>query len=196
MIERVYIPLFPLGILPLPRERVPLHIFEPRYRELLNDIEAEGTHFGILYTHASNVDQMGSLMRLDKVLKKYDTGESDILVSCVDSFFLTSFDQKMENKNYSGGHVVCLHSLNNASVTDSFREEFNAYQLNQGEDISGEEYDLHDCANALHLEMADRMKYIKFLDREKREAFLLERMKYAKFIQEQEEKIRDNYFLN
>ena len=33
------IPIFPLSILPLPKEIVPLHIFEPRYRQLLQDLE-------------------------------------------------------------------------------------------------------------------------------------------------------------
>jgi len=41
--------LFPLGIVLLPTERVPLHIFEPRYRELIGECVEEDREFGLLY---------------------------------------------------------------------------------------------------------------------------------------------------
>lgn len=47
MIDLIRIPIFPLAIFPLPGEMVPLHIFEPRYRQLLEDAEKRDIAFGI-----------------------------------------------------------------------------------------------------------------------------------------------------
>ncbi|MCX7637772.1 MAG: hypothetical protein N2044_08015 [Cyclobacteriaceae bacterium] len=51
------IPMFPLAILPLPGELVPLHIFEPRYRQLLQDAEQHDIGFGIYFNHEVNTER-------------------------------------------------------------------------------------------------------------------------------------------
>ncbi len=77
------IPMFPLSIFPLPGEMIPLHIFEPRYRQLLEDAEVKDIAFGIYYNQASNTEKLGSLVKLESVIKRYQTGESDIIVKCI-----------------------------------------------------------------------------------------------------------------
>ncbi|MEY4930630.1 MAG: hypothetical protein RI909_1354, partial [Bacteroidota bacterium] len=77
MSEFTSIPMFPLSIFPLPGEMVPLHIFEPRYRQLLEDAEKKDITFGIYYNHTTNSEKLGSLVKLESVIKRYKTGESD-----------------------------------------------------------------------------------------------------------------------
>ena len=72
------IPMFPLNLLPLPGELVPLHIFEPRYKQLLNDAETDDITFGIFWSHEGNRAKVGSLMKLESVIKRYPGGEADI----------------------------------------------------------------------------------------------------------------------
>ncbi len=74
------IPMFPLSLLPLPGELVPLHIFEPRYKQLLEDAENADIHFGIYFNNTINEEKIGSLMKLESVIKRYPRGESDIIV--------------------------------------------------------------------------------------------------------------------
>lgn len=88
MERSVLIPLFPLRILPLPAELVPLHIFEPRYKQPLQDVESRDIRFGIYFDHPLNDLRIGSLMRLETVTKRYPNGELDIIVKCEDIFFL------------------------------------------------------------------------------------------------------------
>src|SRR6187549_3460448 len=88
MSDVVQIPMFPLAILPLPGELVPLHIFEPRYRELLSDAENHDISFGIYFSHEINTEKIGSLMKLESIIKRYATGESDIIVKCEGNFSL------------------------------------------------------------------------------------------------------------
>ena len=80
--------IFPLSIFLLPGEETYLHIFEPRYRQLLEDVEQEGIDFGIYYKSDENKSSIGSKMELVRVVKRYETGESDILVRCTGLFYL------------------------------------------------------------------------------------------------------------
>ena len=80
--------MFPLTIFPLPGEMVPLHIFEPRYRQLLDDAETKDISFGIYFNHTLNREKFGSLVKLESIIKRYPGGESDIIVKCIDLFVM------------------------------------------------------------------------------------------------------------
>ncbi len=92
------IPMFPLTMLPLPGELVPLHIFEPRYRELLADAEADDIKFGIYFNHAINTVRVGSLKKLERVINKHEIGESDIIVKCYDAFTMDKMYRSYRSK--------------------------------------------------------------------------------------------------
>jgi len=72
--------LFPLGIVLLPTERVPLHVFEPRYMELIGEcLETDG-EFGLLYADEDGVREVGTLARISEVLERFDDGRLNVLV--------------------------------------------------------------------------------------------------------------------
>src|SRR5690242_13380639 len=120
----INIPMFPLSLLPLPGELVPLHIFEPRYKQLLQDAETDDFNFGIYFTNTINAAQIGSLMKLESVIKRYPTGESDIIVKCHDIFTLDKLYRTFESKMYPGGDVtladVDLNEMGDDRLTDLF----------------------------------------------------------------------------
>jgi Lon protease-like protein len=72
--------LFPLGIVLLPTERVPLHIFEPRYRELIGECLEDGLEFGVLYADEEGVREIGTRARVADVLERFDDGRLDVVV--------------------------------------------------------------------------------------------------------------------
>ena len=72
--------LFPLGIVLLPTERVPLHIFEPRYRELIGECMEDDAEFGLLYADEEGVREVGTRARVADVLERFDDGRLNILV--------------------------------------------------------------------------------------------------------------------
>ena len=73
------LPLFPLGLVLLPGEPVPLHIFEPRYRELVRVCLDADAPFGIVYASEQGLAAIGCTARIHKVVAKYDDGRLDIL---------------------------------------------------------------------------------------------------------------------
>ena len=72
--------LFPLGIVLLPTERVPLHIFEPRYRELIGECIENESEFGLVFADESGVRELGTRARVDEVLERFDDGRMSIVV--------------------------------------------------------------------------------------------------------------------
>ncbi len=73
------LPLFPLGIVLYPDEPVPLHIFEPRYREMVRFCLDNDDPFGIVYVSEKALAQVGCTARIRRVLTRYDDGRLDIM---------------------------------------------------------------------------------------------------------------------
>ena len=80
------IPLFPLGIVLLPLERLPLHIFEPRYKIMMLNAINNKTPFGIVFKDSKKLLNIGCEAKVFKVLKTYPNGESDIMVEGINRF--------------------------------------------------------------------------------------------------------------
>jgi Lon protease-like protein len=72
--------LFPLGIVLLPGERVPLHIFEPRYRELIGECLEHERAFGLVFADEDGVRELGTRAHVDEVLERFDDGRLNIVV--------------------------------------------------------------------------------------------------------------------
>ena len=72
-------PLFPLGIVALPSEAVPLHIFEPRYRAMIAECLESGSEFGIVWASDDGLRQIGCACEIAEVLERHDDGRMDIL---------------------------------------------------------------------------------------------------------------------
>jgi Lon protease-like protein len=72
--------LFPLGLVLLPTERVPLHIFEPRYKELIGECIEDDSDFGLVYADEDGVREVGTRARVTEVIDRLDDGRLNVLV--------------------------------------------------------------------------------------------------------------------
>lgn len=104
----MYIPLFPLKLVVFPGEELNLHIFEPRYKDLLLDIEQDKASFGII-TFTDRLSGFGTEVVLEKVFKRYEDGRLDIKTRGQKPFRTLSFDNPMNGKSYAGGDVEYLN---------------------------------------------------------------------------------------
>lgn len=80
--------LFPLPLVLLPTERVPLHIFEEHYRELIGECLDTGEEFGLVYADDDGVRDVGTRTRVTEVLARLADGKMDVLVEGRDRFRL------------------------------------------------------------------------------------------------------------
>jgi Lon protease-like protein len=72
-------PLFPLGIVALPHELVPLHIFEERYRTMVAECLEQGTEFGIVWAGEEGVRPVGCAVEITEVLERMEDGRMNIV---------------------------------------------------------------------------------------------------------------------
>src|SRR4051794_38054610 len=73
------IPLFPLSLVVFPRTRLPLHIFEERYKEMIGIAIREESEFGIVLAKDEGIVNAGCTVKVEKVLHKYSDGRMDVL---------------------------------------------------------------------------------------------------------------------
>lgn len=195
MPQTVLTPMFPLTLLPLPEELVPLHIFESRYKEMLREAEVSDMNFGIYFSHEINTAKLGSLMKLESVLKKYPNGESDIVVKCVDIFNLDTLYRTYRNRPYPGGNIIqwnlCVHELPGFEVSELFSQ----YKSLRGISNHISALNLFQVANELNLDFSDRYQFLNSAF-EKRERILINRLKFLIHALKMELKSRDHYHLN
>ena len=114
------LPLFPLQSVFFPGETVPLHIFEERYKQLINDCRNEAVTFGIP-VYINNSIAFGTEVQLVEVVNTYEGGEMDVVCIARQVFRVLSFENQMEGKLYAGGEVEFLDLENDAD--DQLRQE-------------------------------------------------------------------------
>jgi Lon protease-like protein len=75
------IPLFPLNVVLLPGAELPLHIFEPRYREMVKTCLEGKSEFGMLLSLPKGLARVGCTAEIKAVVQRYDDGRMDILTA-------------------------------------------------------------------------------------------------------------------
>jgi Lon protease-like protein len=99
-------PLFPLGIVALPSESVPLHIFEDRYRKLIEHcLQSDGEEFGILWLSDEELKRVGCACEIEQVLERMEDGRMNIVVRGTRPFELL---ERQDDLPYPAGAVEFL----------------------------------------------------------------------------------------
>jgi len=73
-------PLFPLGLVALPGELIPLHIFEERYKTMIDECIGSEREFGILWMSDDGLREVGCACAIDQVLERMDDGRMNLIV--------------------------------------------------------------------------------------------------------------------
>jgi Lon protease-like protein len=100
------IPIFPLGLVVYPGEALNLHIFEPRYKQLINYCSQNKKPFGIPAVLNNRVEEMGTLVEIVEITEQYENGEMDIKTRGLDVFRILEIVKTLPDKLYSGAIVT------------------------------------------------------------------------------------------
>ena len=90
------LPIFPLELVLLPGVPLPLHIFEPRYKEMITECLAQKKPFGVVRASSDGVADIGCTAEITSVIKKYDDGRMDILTRGVERFEVIQVNEDRE----------------------------------------------------------------------------------------------------
>jgi Lon protease-like protein len=148
--------LFPLSIVLVPTERIPLHIFEPRYRELIEECVADETEFGlVLATGDGAVHEIGTRASVLEVLEVLEDGRMNIVVEGGERFRLLELTS---GRSFTTGLVEpMLDEDDPPSATDVERtlEMFSELAETSEADVDVPEADTHQ----LDFELAARVEF-------------------------------------
>ena len=100
-----FIPIFPLGIVIYPGEQLNLHIFEPRYKQLVNESFTTKKSFGIPAVINDKINEMGTLVQVTEISQVYDDGKMDIKTEGLQVFRMLEMINELPDKLYSGAIV-------------------------------------------------------------------------------------------
>src|SRR6478752_5284276 len=104
-----FVPIFPLGIVVYPDEQLNLHIFEPRYKQLINECHTDKKLFGIPSVIDKQMQDYGTLVQIIELSKVYDNGEMDIKTKGTEVFRVLEVIKEIPEKLYSGAIVNYPH---------------------------------------------------------------------------------------
>jgi Lon protease-like protein len=105
------LPLFPLNLVVFPNENLNLHIFEPRYRQLINESIESDLAFGIPVFFNNKIKGYGTEMRVKNIEKQYADGRMDVKTRGFRVFRIIDFKNPMKDKLYAGGEVAWIDDL-------------------------------------------------------------------------------------
>lgn len=94
------VPIFPLNLVVFPGSKYPLHIFEERYKILINRCLEDNSGFGIVALIDKKISDIGVFVKVNQVLTKYENGEMDIIVEGIERFLINS------TKLHANGYYV------------------------------------------------------------------------------------------
>lgn len=101
-----FIPIFPLSIVVYPGESLNLHIFEPRYKQLIQECVEQKKPFGIPAVIDDKLQDFGTLVYIEAIAKTYDNGEMDIKTRGTEVFKILEVIRQIPDKLYSGAIVT------------------------------------------------------------------------------------------
>ena len=115
--------LFPLELVLMPSEQVPLHIFEPRYRELIGECLTEGREFGLLLEDGEGRREVGTRAGVIEVLEVFDDGRMNVVVEGRERFRVL---EDTGGRSFPTGEVEAIDDEPDAAST---RDEQQALAL-------------------------------------------------------------------
>jgi Lon protease-like protein len=132
--------LFPLPLVLLPTEQVPLHIFEERYQELIGECLDLDTEFGLLYADDDGIREIGTRAVVVEVIQRFEDGRMNIVVEGRERFRLARLTS---GRTFQTGAVAPLEDDEDPAEGESVeraRELFSALR-----ELTGSEVDIPDA---------------------------------------------------
>ena len=168
--------LFPLQTVVFPGEKVPLHIFEERYKQLISDCELTGMTFGIAAFLNNNLEY-GTEVELEHVVQSYESGAKDIICRGLGTFRIHEFEHRENGKIYAGGDVEFLEDVDDADevqkkqLIDLIFELYIHLEV-PPPNIDKEEFRSYTLAHKIGLSLQQEYTLLKMASEKERQEFL------------------------
>jgi hypothetical protein len=173
-----FIPLFPLNIVVYPGEPLNLHIFEPRYKQLINECYEENKEFGIATVFDTGISEIGTSVKILSIESIHANGEMDIRTTGQRVFTILEHIREVPDKLYSGAIVSFpdnfqdgVESKMNALISD-MRQFHKLLEVKKDYKKPDAELNTYDLAHHSGLSLNEEYQLLCLLRESQRQEFL------------------------
>jgi Lon protease-like protein len=194
--KQLTLPMFPLSMILLPGETTKLHIFEDRYRQLVNECLENNASFGIPYMEKGKMLEYGSEVKIKRILKNYDSGAMDILVESANLFRIVEFSKVLKPKLYGAGLIEYIQVAQKIQLNNLQDATVNYFGTVQNKIIDYETVSfltVYNVASALQLTHPEKYRLIASPNQQ---LHLLGLLKFIIHIINTEQQIKDRFIEN
>jgi len=173
-----FIPIFPLSVVVYPGEALNLHIFEPRYKQLINECYTEKKMFGIPAVIENELQDFGTLMTVNEITTVHDNGELDIKTEGDKVFRILEVIKEIPNKMYSGAIVNYPINYEQGSaevmrrVLNSIHELHRLLNVTKDFKKTDKELRSYDVAHHIGLSLQEEYELLNLLSERQRQEYL------------------------
>jgi Lon protease-like protein len=178
-----FIPIFPLELVIYPGEKVNLHIFEERYKQLISECFKEKKSFGIPPVLKNRIAENGTLVQISKIVSQYDDGKMDITIEGISVFKLLEVIDSIPAKLYSGAIVKHLTndetgiSKHTQRIIDNIRELHKLLHVNKDFKKPDRELRSYDIAHHAGLSLQEEYELLCLMQEDQRIEYLRRHLK-------------------
>lgn len=196
--ERI-LPFFPLNLVAFPGQKLNLHVFEPRYRELIADCLAENSNFSIP-SYVKNKIDYGTEMEIVSIAKRYEDGRLDVETKGLHVIRVKNMENPYKQKKYAAGIIEVIPDKDNGDILlkeeimDAVSELFELVEITKAPPTF--DFKVYDIAQQVGLSKEAEYELLQLNEERKRQRFLLDHLKVIlpklRDVQKTKEKIKMN----
>jgi Lon protease-like protein len=173
-----FVPIFPLSIVVYPGEDLNLHIFEPKYKQLIKECFDQKKPFGMPVVINNKVNELGTLVDIVEISKMYDTGEMDIKTRGQKVFRVLEIINEVPDKLYSG--AIVSYPVNTghgkkllmAKVIAAIKELHKLLKVNKPFAKTEEHLSSYDVAHHAGLTLQEEYEFLSLTNELQRQEYL------------------------
>ncbi|MEM7102565.1 MAG: LON peptidase substrate-binding domain-containing protein [Bacteroidota bacterium] len=197
-----FLPIFPLKLVVFPGEQLNLHIFESRYKQLIQECDNEGVNFGIAPFLGKKIGTFGTEVELVKIVRKYENGEMDITTRGKRIFKIEEFFRKAPKKLYSGADIEFVEHntagdvMSNIHILEKVKELFSIMKIKKDLPASPELFSTYDLAHHVGFSLNQEFDFLKVPDEKDRQRIMLQHLETLLPVVSEMEKLREKIRMN
>jgi Lon protease-like protein len=173
-----FIPIFPLGLVIYPGESLHLHIFEPKYKQLIQECNELKKPFGIPTVIGNKMRDFGSLVNITEIVKVYENGEMDIKTKGQKVFRILEVIKEVPGKLYSGAIVNYPDNSQKGNIElmrkllKGIRQLHEILKVSKDFHRSDDELTSYDVAHHIGLTLEEEYELLGLLEEKQRQEYL------------------------
>jgi len=193
------LPYFPLSVFLFPGEDIPLRIFEPRYRQLIEEVRETGESFVIPFVIGQEIQEYGCEVKLKEVVGENPGGRMVITVESLSLVQIITYDKQLEGKLYAGGSIrrlPCSDPIKSNGLKELMKNYIDQFDNNFLDCCNLATLTRQDVMKALNLSSEEKYNFICMPDGDQKESYLTGQIQYLSLIRKQESLLGNDFGLN